>query len=483
MTFSVIRMLTYVLGMVAVAMLLPLAVAVAESETSCIYAFLVPSLVGIVAAVAVRLASSDNQRAFDMRNAFGVVAVVWISICFFGALPLYFSGAYPRVEDAVFESVSGFTTTGATVCADVEALPRSISLWRCQTNWLGGLGVIALAVALIPLLGTSGFRLIKAETTGPEKEKLTNFIATTAKTLWFIYILLTVVQTVLLHFFGLHFLDALSTAFSTLGTGGFSPRNASVGAYGMPAVEWTCIIFMFAASVNFAIYYKLLSSRHSEVSRDSELHAFVFIVVAAVALVTALRFSGSADFGETLRHSAFQIVSIISTTGFMTEDYQTWCPAAQAVILALFLVGGCSGSSAGGIKVIRWTVLAKQLRNEVRRMAHPHEVFTLQLNGVPGREEVVSVVAVFIFVFFILVAVTTFVGALAGLDMFTALTGAMSMVGNVGPAFGKLGPSSNYGDIAAPLKYFYSFAMLAGRLEIYTLLFMIGRLFTLRRSR
>ncbi len=480
MAFSVLRILTYVLGIVGVAMTLPLAVAISAGERACVAAFLAPSLAGVVAAGAFWLAAKGRPRVFDVQSAFGIVAGIWIAICLFGAVPLYVSGAYPSVVDAIFESVSGFTTTGASVCGDVEALPRSINLWRCETHWLGGLGVIALAVALIPLLGVGGFRLIKAETTGPEKEKLTNFIATTAKSLWFIYILLTAMQAVLLLSFGLDFVDALAHAFSTLGTGGFSTRNASVGAYGIPAVEWTCTAFMLLASVNFAVYYRLLTGKHSDVRRDSELRTFLFVVVASVVVASAVQFRGFAEFGDTLRGVSFQVASILSTTGFMTEDYLSWRPAAQMVIFVLFFIGGCSGSTAGGIKAIRWTVLAKQLRNDMRRIVHPHQVFTLKLNGVSGREDVVPVVASFVFAYFILVAVTTFAGTFGGLDVFTAFTAALSMVGNIGPAFGALGPTENFAALASPLKCFYAFAMLAGRLEIYTLLILVGRAFSLR---
>jgi len=483
MGFSVLRILTYVLGIVGVAMALPLAVALDAGERACAWAFLVPALAGGAAAAAFWLAAKRRPRVFDVRSAFGVVAGIWIATCLFGALPLYFSGAYPSAVDAVFESVSGFTTTGASVCGDVESLPRSVNLWRCETHWLGGLGVIALAVALIPLLGVGGFRLIKAETTGPEKEKFTNFIATTAKSLWGIYMVLTALQAVLLLSFGVGFVDALAHAFSTMGTGGFSTRNASVGSFGMPAVEWTCTAFMLLASLNFAVYYRLLSGRHSEVRRDSELRAFLLIVAAAVSVAAAVEFEGLSRLGETLRRVSFQVASILSTTGFMTDDYLSWRPAAQAVLFALFFVGGCSGSTAGGIKVVRWTVLAKQLRNEMRRILHPHQVFTLKLNGVPGREEVVPVVASFVFAYFALAAATTFAGTLAGLDVFTALTAALSMVGNIGPAFGSLGPAGNVGPLPAPLKCFYAFAMLAGRLEIYTLLILVGRAVAFRPKR
>ena len=482
MAFSFLRILIYVLGLVGTSLLLPLGVAYWKGETAVVPAFLVPMLSGWGVAIAFWLVSRRRPRVFDVQHAFGTVGGIWIAICLFGSLPLYFSNCFPTFTDAVFESVSGFTTTGASVLSDVESLPCSVNLWRCETHWLGGLGVIALAVALIPLLGIGGFRLIKAETTGPDKAKLTSLIADTAKALWFIYVALTAAEALLLWRAGMGSVDALAHAFSTMGTGGFSTRNASVGSFGLPAVEWICTAFMLLASVNFTLYYRVLTGRLGEVVRDSELRTLVAIVFAAVAFATAVQFRSWEGIGATLRSVAFQVSSIVSTTGFMTDDYLAWRPAAQVAIFLLFFVGGCSGSTAGGIKVIRWTVLGKQLRNEVHRILHPHEIFTLSINGCPGREAFVPLVASFVFVYMLLVLATTFAGALAGLDVFTAFTGALSMVGNVGPAFGQLGPTSNYGALAAPLKWFYMFAMLAGRLEIYTLLILVGRVCFIRRS-
>ena len=481
MLLSIFRVLTYILGIAGSALLLPLAVALVDSDQRMALVFLIPLLAVWIVAIAFWFAVRKRPKVFDVKSAFGVVGLIWIVICAYGSIPLYFSGAFPSFSDAIFESVSGFTTTGASVLQEVETLPRSVNLWRCETHWLGGMGVIALAVALIPLLGIGGFRLIKAETTGPDKEKLTSFIANTAKSLWLIYVMLTVSQILLLHFAGLGWVDSIAHAFSTMGTGGFSTRNASVGAFGLPAAEWICTAFMLLASVNFTLYYRMLTGRLGEVSRDSELRTFLAIVFCAVVIATAVEWRSWDTAGATLRAVAFQVSSIVSTTGFMTDDYLAWCPAAQVAIFLLFFVGGSSGSTAGGIKVIRWTILGKQLRNELRRILHPHEVFTLSINGCAGREAFVPVVASFVFVYMLLVLATTFAGALAGLDVFTAFTAALSMVGNVGPAFGQLGPTSNYGALAAPLKWFYMFAMLAGRLEIYTLLILVGRACFLRR--
>ena len=409
----------------------------------------------------------------DPERAFFIVVLSWVAICLLGAVPLYACGHFPSFLDAFFESVSGFTTTGASVLSDVEALPRWANLWRCATHWIGGLGVIALAVALLPLLGAGGFRLIKAETSGPEKGKFTTRVTDTAKILWLIYFGMTVLQVVLLRWAGFDFFDATAHAFSTMGTGGFSTRNASVGAFANPTAEWICTVFMLLASVNFTLYYRLFSGRVSDFRRDSELRGFCAVVGVAIVGITAVRATDLASLGETVRTVAFQVASVISTTGFMTDDYLTWCSASQVLLLALFFIGGCSGSTAGGIKIIRWTVLAKQMRNELLRLVHPHGVYTLRINGNAGREAIVPVVGSFVLVYFALVFLTTIVGALGGLDAWTAFTAALSIVGNVGPAFGALGPTANCGFLPAGVKAWYCLAMLAGRLEIYTLIIFV----------
>jgi len=470
----ILRIVAFILGMLGVALLPPFATALVCGETASAWAFAIPLAISLPLVAAARIwPRREAEGAIDPASAFVAVGCAWVAIGLFGAIPFCLSGAFPGITDAVFESVSGFTTTGASVLSDVESLPRSISLWRCETHWLGGMGVITLAVALVPLLGVGGFRLVKAETTGPEKGKVTARIMDTAKALWIIYVGFTALETVLLMFAGLGFFDAVCHAFSTLGTGGFSTRNASVGAFGSAAVEWICTMFMLVASVNFALYFKLFTGRVRDLFVDSELRTFLFIVVAAVLAVTFLELPEYGSFGRSLRFSAFQVASVVSTTGFMSADYAAWRPAAQLFLSLLFMVGGCSGSTAGGVKVIRWTVLAKQLRNDFRRMLHPHEIVTLRLNGMSGREDVVPVVASFVLAYVFLVVVTAFAGALAGLGMTEAFTAAMSMVGNVGPAFGALGPTANYGALPAALKWFYSFAMLAGRLEIYTIVVLL----------
>ena len=475
MTYTVLRILTHVLGIVGFASLIPLAVAYHADEPEMFSVFVPPMALAWITAIIFRILARGKARIIGIQDAFGVVGGIWIAICIFGSIPLYLSGCFESFTDALFESVSGFTTTGATVLADVEKLPRSVNMWRCLSHWLGGMGVVALTVAMMPLLGAGGFRLIKAEATGPDKGKFTASIASTAKILWFIYIGMTAVQSIMLWYTGMDIIDAVAHSFSTVGTGGFSTRNASIGAFASPATEWICTLFMFLSSVNFALYCRIFTGRFSEVMKNSELRAFVLIVVSAVLSIFLFELTCGAKQQEGLfRAVCFQVVSVISSTGFMTRDYTSFIPACQAVILSLCLIGGCSGSTAGGVKVVRLTVLAKQSINEIRRLVHPYGVFSLRLNGIAAKESVVATVAVFIFLYLLLVFATAIIGALCGLDSVSAITGSLSTVGNIGPAFGSLGPSANYGDIPVLLKWWYMIAMLAGRLEIYTLLILIG---------
>lgn len=474
MTYTVLRILTYVLGIVGSALVLPLATAFIEGEKEMIPVFLAPMALAWAASLAFMIRARGKIGVLGIQDAFGVVGVLWIIICLFGAVPLYFSGAFDSLTDAVFESVSGFTTTGATVLSDIEKLPRSVNLWRCETHWLGGMGVVALAVAMIPLLGAGGFRLLKAESTGPDKAKVTASITTTAKILWFFYCGLTGLQAVLLWRAGLDPIDSVAHAFSTLGTGGFSTRTASVGSFGIPAAEWICIVFMLLSSVSFFLYCRLFTKRFPEVLRNTELKVFLAIVPLAVFAIWFFESALPDGSRISLRSAIFHVSSLLSTTGFMTSDYTKWLPSSQLIILILCFIGGCSGSTAGGVKVVRWVILAKQFGNEIKRLLHPYGVFTMRLNGTSGREMFVPAVAGFMFAYFTLVVITALFGTIAGLGPFTAFTAGLSMVGNVGPAFGNLGPTSNYGDIPTLLKWWYMFAMLAGRLEIYTLLILFG---------
>lgn len=465
-----IRIITVLTGIVGASFIVPVSFGIFYGETRSVVSFLVPMAVSLIALAAVNVPLRRQKITLNIRQTFAVVAGAWVFTSVFGALPLWLSGAFPSFTDALFESVSGFTTTGATVSGNVEILPVSVNVWRCQTHWLGGMGIVTLTVALLPLLGVGGFQLIKAETTGPEKGKVTARIATTAKILWIIYSVMTAVQTVLLMLAGMNFSDALAHSFATLGTGGFSTRNASIGSYNSTAADVICAVFMFLSGINFSLFYYIIVRKFSEVRMNSELKAYAGIIAASSVAAAACLVKFYGGFLNALRFSFFQVVTIITTTGFSTADYTAWPSSAQFWIFLMFFIGGCSGSTAGGIKVVRWVVLFKQIGCETKRMLHPHGIFSIRLNGRPGSKDTVFTVAAFMVVYFVLVMITSFAGCAAGLDMFTAFTASLSMVGNVGPAFGDLGPAFNWGFLPSALKWWYCFAMLAGRLELYTMI-------------
>ena len=467
---SLVKIIATLLSIIGISFWIPLGVALYYGETQVYLSFLIPMLISFFVAIIVHIFTRKHKFTLNTRQTFLVVALSWIGVSIMGAIPFYTTGCYKTFIDAFFESVSGFTTTGATVLGELESLPISINVWRCETHWLGGMGVVTLTVALMPLLGVGGFQLIKAETTGPEKGKVTARITTTAKVLWLIYASLTIVQILALCIAGMNFIDAMCHAFATLGTGGFSPRNASVGSYNSAAIDYICTLFMFLSGINFSLYYYIIIGKFSDVKHNSELKTYCVLVLIFIVAVTFSLISVYGDFFTAFRYSSFQVVSIMTTTGFVTADYATWPFIAQFFLFLVYFIGGCSGSTGGGIKVIRWVIVGKQLHNESQKMLHPHGVFSIRLNGRVARKDIVSTVATFIMLYLLVVFLSTFVGCVGGLDPWSSFTGSLSMVGNVGPAFGSLGPTCNYGFLPQFVKLFFSFAMLAGRLELYTMI-------------
>ena len=463
------RIISILLGIVGGTFLIPIGVAVAYKEYAMILPFAIPMAISFVLMLAINIPARKVKYNLTTRQTFLTVAMSWVVASFMGAVPLYFSGSFNSFTDAAFESFSGFSTTGATILSEIESLPRSINLWRCLSHWLGGMGIVTLTVAVLPLLGVGGFQLIKAETTGPEKGKVTSRITTTAKAMWGIYMGFTVLEIIALKIAGMDFVDALSHGFATLGTGGFSTMNASIGGYNSLAIEIVITVFMFLAGINFSLFYYIIFRKSEEVKSNSELKAYLTIVFISILIVTLCLLSKYGSFGKSLRYASFQVISLMSTTGFSTDDFLTWPATAQFIAFLMFFVGGCSGSTSGGFKVVRWVILGKQVNNETRKMLHPHGVFSIRLNGRPCNSNIVSNVASFLTVYLLLIAITTGVGCIGKLDILTSLTGALSMVGNVGPGFGLLGPSANYGFLPAFVKWWYCFAMLAGRLELYTM--------------
>ena len=388
MIIGLFRLICFLLSIVSFTMLIPLGFAFYYQESEVYLAFIIPMLLSFLLGLIALFIKPQENKNFSMRVGFSVVALSWISTSLLGSLPFMFSGFIPSFFDAFFESVSGFTTTGASILHSVEALPNSLNIWRSQMHWLGGMGIVALTVALMPLLGIGGFQLIKAETTGPDKGKITPKIAQTAKILWMSYLVLTLAQILLLLAAKMSFTEAVFHSFATLGTGGFSMKNTGLASYS-PFAQWVCTAFMILAGVNFSLYFLLIQKKWKEVLQNTELKVYFGIILIASALVSWGIYPQLGNFATSIRHAFFQVASIITTTGFATQDYLLWPQFAQGILFFLMFVGGSSASTAGGIKVVRWTVLFKQAKNEIKKMLHPHGVFTIRLNGRAGRKDLV----------------------------------------------------------------------------------------------
>ncbi len=417
------------------------------------------------------------QGDLSPRESFAIVTFSWLAAGITGALPFLFTGAIPRFIPAVFEALSGFTTTGATVVPRVEALPHGILFWRAVTQWLGGMGILVLAVAILPFLGVGGMQLFKAEVPGPAPERLRPRIAQTAKLLWLVYLGLTVLQILLLMAGGLDLFDATTHTFTTLATGGFSTKTASIAHYASPFVQYVFILFMYLAGVNFALHFRAATGR-LDYFRDQEWRFYTLLLVGATLLVAGVNLAHGPYSMEprgvevAFRESLFQVVSIGTTTGYVTADYEGWRPAAQMMLFILFFTGGMAGSTGGSLKSVRVLLLLKQTGMEIRKHLHPRAVLLARVGKRVVREEVLANVIAFT----ILYALLFVAGALAltflGADLLTALGASAAAVGNVGPGFGEVGPVDHYGWISDPGLAVLSFLMVAGRLEIYTVLLL-----------
>lgn len=410
----------------------------------------------------------------DLSSREGVLVVfaIWVASSLFGCLPFYLSPFFPSFTDAFFEACSGFTTTGATVLADVEVLPHSIQLWRCFTHWLGGMGVVLLVIAILPLVGIGGMPLYRAEFSGARSEKLKPRIAETAISLWKIYIALTMAEYLALRLAGMNRLEAACHTFSTLGTGGFSTRTASIAAFNSIAIETIIFVFMLLAGMSFALHYRFWVERKPKsFFSDIELRSYLMIIgVAALVIAIDLVIQDQFSPGKSLRDALFQVTSIVTTTGFVTNDFEKWSSLAQFMLLALMFAGGCTGSTAGGFKVSRVLLLLKVVGREFKRMVERKGVFAVRLGSQVLPEPAVQGLLNLIY----LALLTNFVSCLlltaSGVDVLTAIGAVVSCMFNIGPGLGDVGPVDNFGHLPAMAKWVLSGCMLAGRLEFYTVL-------------
>ncbi|MDR1277466.1 MAG: TrkH family potassium uptake protein [Treponema sp.] len=476
----IFRVLVFLLGIVALSMILPLILACFYGEPDMIRAFGFPIAAGLAVFFPTILFTRKRPVRFSAADGFLLVFLAWVFSCLLGAVPYCLSGHITSAAGAVFESVSGFTTTGATVIADVEDLPRSLLFWRAMTHWLGGMGIVVLTVALLPLLGAGAFQmnaaqLFQAESPGPENDKIVPRITGTAKMLWGCYTALTILQILLLAAGGMGWFDAAVHAFSTMATGGFSSRNAGIAAYNSPWAEWVCTVFMILGGLNFTLFFQLLKGKYRNVLANSEARAYGGIILVSVIIITGAILPQSPSPGTAVRYAFFHTASILTTTGFAAADYNLWPPLAQGVLFFLMFIGGCSGSTAGGIKVIRYVALVKQTGSEMKKIIYPRGVFNIQLNGRSGKKEVIYGVAGFVFLYFVCIFAAALLVSSAGMDIFSSLNAALLCLGNIGLGLGKLGPFSEVSAFPSYVKWGLSFIMILGRLELWTVMVFFTR--------
>lgn len=467
---SVVGALTAFAGLT---MLLPAAVAAVYREAAAFHLLAAAVITSTCGWLAHR--SAGEIEDFSVRDGFAIVTLGWVAVAAFGSLPYLITGSIPSVSGAFFEAMSGLTTTGSSVVTDIDALPRGIVVWRSQTQWMGGMGIIVLSVAILPLLGVGGMQLLQAEIPGLSADRLRPRVRQTATALWAVYGLFTVVEGILLLLAGMTPFEALNHAFTTMATGGFSTENGSIAAF-PPAVHYVIAAFMFLAGVNFTLHYSWLTGRWRSLHRNQELRVYLILTAAAtLALTLLVRSSGTSGLEESLRLGLFQAVSIMTTTGYATADYERWVPAAQVVILLLMLIGGCTGSTSGSIKVLRHMIVAKEARITMRKLLHPRGVFVYKVEGSPVSADVLANVSGFLLLYLVGLVAGVLALTLLGLDATTALGAATTTIGNVGPGFGLVGPSETFAPLPAASLWVLSALMLLGRLELFTVLVLLTR--------
>jgi trk system potassium uptake protein TrkH len=471
------QLLGWLLVVIGAFQLLPTLAAFAFGEPTTPYA--AAATANLVVGLAIGLGVRPESVRIRPRDGFMIVSLAWVLASVAGALPYLTTGALGPV-DSLFESVAGFTTTGSTVMTDIEAQPRAILLWRSLTQWLGGMGIVVFTVALMPLLGIGGMQLFKAEVPGPVQEKVTPRVAETARQLWMIYVGLTAAEWVALKLAGMSAFDALCHSLTTLSTGGFSTRNASLGAFDSPAIEWIVIVFMILAGINFVLHYRIVQRRYREAVEDVELRYFLGMLAIASLVIACVLFLRPALDGASrepgfVRQAVFQVVSLLTTTGYATADFERWPAVAQLVLLHLMVLGAMAGSTSGGAKSLRALLAFRATRSTFAVSGHRNAVRPpVRYAGKPVPDDVLSGVFTFFAAYFGLIAVAAFAVAASGYDLVTAVTAGVTAVGNVGPGLGEIGPFDHFAHFPGAVKLLLCGCMIAGRLELFTLLVLFN---------
>ncbi|MEQ9402361.1 MAG: TrkH family potassium uptake protein [Cyclobacteriaceae bacterium] len=412
------------------------------------------------------------------KDGYLIVTFGWLSMSVFGALPYLFSGAIPNFTDAFFETLSGFSTTGASILTDIESVHKGILFWRSLTQWIGGMGIIVLAVAILPILGIGGMQLFVAEAPGISPDKLQPRIKETAKRLWIIYLGLTGAETILLWIGGMTFFDAINHALTTMATGGFSTKNASIAHFTSPFIHYVIIVFMFLAGTNFTMTYFGLHGQFKKVIRNEEFRFYLFFSVAVSLLVGFIIFSiGHDTFEASVRDALFQVVSIVTTTGFVTHDYTSWTSFLTVLFFLLMFAGGSAGSTAGGVKLVRHIILIKNSMLELKRQLHPAAIIPVRYNGNAVNRDITFNILAFIMIYILVFCIGSILVASFGIDFNTSMGAVATCLGNVGPGIGSVGPVDNFAHLPQGVKWVLSLFMLLGRLELFTVLMLFTTYF------
>lgn len=476
-------------------MLLPLGIAAyyyfnPDAGESNLFAFVYATVITFTVGLILRFTIKPAEPELGIREGFAIVTLGWVVVALFGSFPYLFADVFaandrpPLTEFAFcyFESMSGFTTTGATVLTEIEHLSKAMLFWRSFSHWLGGMGIVVLAVAILPMLGVGGMQLFRAEAPGPQTDRLTPRIAQTAKLLWGVYILLSVLETLLLWLGDMTLFDALCHTFGTMATGGFSTKNGSIGHYDNVYIEVVIIVFMFLAGTNFALHYRALRGDVTSYFKDTEFRFYGVVIIVTITLiswniVTFKNVDGEVPYnsvGDAIRYAAFQVMSITSTTGYGTADFEMWPALSQFILVTLMFYGGCAGSTGGGMKQMRFLLLIRQSGAEIKRLIFPHAVLPVRVNDRVVPPEVLTHVLGFFFFFIGIFAIVTCIMTTLGLDLITAAGCTIATMGNIGPGLGDVGPIDNYALIPTAGKFILTFCMLLGRLEIYTVLILFS---------
>ena len=465
------RMVLYTVGTVvkieAALMLLPTVCALIYKE-SCVKALLISVAISLASGFALTLISRPGNKVIYSREGFITVALAWLALSFFGALPFYISGEIPRFTDAFFETVSGFTTTGASILTDVEAMSKGLLFWRSFTHWVGGMGVLVFIMAIIPSLSDRSIHLLRSEVPGPIVGKLVPRMKQTTRILYIIYLALTALMFVFLLAGGMPVFDSIVHAIGTAGTGGFGIKADSVGSYS-PYIQWVITIFMLIFGVNFNVYYLILLKKIKPVLKSGELWFYIGVVSLSTVMITVNISGMFSSVSESLRHSAFQVATIISTTGFSTVDFNQWPGLSKMILFLLMFSGGCAGSTAGGFKLTRILILLKSIRRELKKLLHPRSVSALKFEGKRLDESTVSSVGTYLAIYAFFLCGILLLLSFEPFDFETNVSAAVSCFNNIGPGFNAVGPAASFAEYSAPAKVLLSFAMLFGRLEIYPL--------------